>query len=159
MSKYDPLAAFLTASGKSEIRLSFADIEKIIGAALPPTAYKHRPYWSNNPSNSVLTRVWLEAGFKTERVDMKAQTVVFRKAGARSVGGAFADIESRVPRSLGEEFDRIEKGAAGLRDMGRGFDRELDLFSQIFGALKGAVRVTPGHDLTAPVQEEWEAAR
>ena len=32
-------------------------------------------------------------------------------------------------------------------------------FSQIFGALKGTVKIPPGTDLTAPVDVEWEAER
>ena len=35
---------------------------------LPPTAQAQRAWWSNNASNNVMTRVWLEAGFRTERL-------------------------------------------------------------------------------------------
>ena len=32
-------------------------------------------------------------------------------------------------------------------------------FSRISGALKGTVMIAPGTDLTAPIDEEWDAER
>jgi hypothetical protein len=80
MGKYDPLKSFLATRQTQEVPMSFHDIEELIHAPLPPVAYKHRAWWSNNPSNSVMTRAWLDAGYKTERVDMGAQKLVFRRA-------------------------------------------------------------------------------
>jgi hypothetical protein len=81
MAKYEPLRAFLTDRSDSEVPLRFEDIERIIGAPLPPVAFKHRAWWSNNPSNSVMTKAWLEAGYRAERVDMGSRKLVFRRAG------------------------------------------------------------------------------
>jgi hypothetical protein len=79
MSKYEALGAFLRAQQTDEVPLSFSEIERITGARLPPSAAKHRPWWSNNANNSVMTRIWLEAGFKTEQVDMASRKLVFRR--------------------------------------------------------------------------------
>jgi hypothetical protein len=90
MSKYAPLGEYLHKQPGSEVRLSFADIERITGTKLPPSA-RYRAWWSNNPTNSVMTKVWLEAGFETEQVDMASGKLVFkrvRKAGPESDGGA-----------------------------------------------------------------------
>lgn len=84
MAKYEPLKIFLAARPEGEVPMTFQEIEKLIGATLPPVAFKHRSWWSNNPSNSVITHAWLEAGFKTERVDMGSQKLVFRRAPGRS---------------------------------------------------------------------------
>ena len=70
MSKYDALGAFLRNQRNDRVPMSFADVERITGGKLPPSASKHRPWWSNNPDNSVMTRVWLEAGFESEQVDL-----------------------------------------------------------------------------------------
>jgi hypothetical protein len=78
--KYEQLNAFLNRQTAPEVPMSFAEIEALIGRRLPPSARKHRPWWSNNPSNSVMTQAWLKAGYKTERVDMGAERLVFRKA-------------------------------------------------------------------------------
>jgi hypothetical protein len=59
--------------------MTFAEIERIIGAKLPPNSPQYPAWWSNNPSNNVMTKVWLAAGFRTEQVDTKARKVVFRR--------------------------------------------------------------------------------
>jgi hypothetical protein len=46
---------------------------------LPRSATEHRAWWSNNPSNSVMTKAWLEAGFQSESVDMESRKLVFQK--------------------------------------------------------------------------------
>lgn len=79
MSRYDNLAVFLKSQSVERVPMSFAEIERVTNSKLPPSAHKHRPWWSNNPSNSVMTRVWLEAGFKSEQVDMAGQKLVFRR--------------------------------------------------------------------------------
>ena len=103
MSKYAPLAAHLREVGQETVPMTFADIERIIGTNLPPSAFKHRPWWSNNPANSVITRSWLEAGYKTAKVDMAGQKLVFRQvlavcAGAR---GRRPDASRRGARARG----------------------------------------------------------
>ena len=78
MSKYEPLGAFLQSRDAEAVPMTFAQIEKLIGAKLPPSA-KYRAWWSNNPTNSVMTKVWLEAGFRSESVDLGARKLVFRR--------------------------------------------------------------------------------
>lgn len=80
MGKYSRLGEFLRAQRASEIPMTFAEIERVIGAKLPSSAPHYPAWWSNNPSNNVMTKVWLEAGFRTEQVDVKSRRVVFRRA-------------------------------------------------------------------------------
>jgi hypothetical protein len=82
MSKYAPLGAFLRRQRSDEVRMTFAQIERIIGTKLPPST-RYRAWWSNNATNSVMTKVWLEAGFKSEQVDLESRKVVFRRLKAR----------------------------------------------------------------------------
>src|SRR3990172_336120 len=77
MGKYERLSSFLRHQSTKEIPMTFNEIEKIIGAPLPASARAHRAWWSNNPSNSVITREWLTAGFVSEQVDMAAERLVF----------------------------------------------------------------------------------
>lgn len=79
MSKYEPLTAYLLAKGGRELRLSFGDLESIIGSPLPPSK-KYPAWWSNNPTNSVMTKAWLAAGYRSEQVDTAGEKVTFRKA-------------------------------------------------------------------------------
>src|ERR1700734_3125598 len=80
MGKYEPLGTFLRGQRKQEVPLTFTEIEKITGVKLPPKAQHHRAWWSNNASNNVMTKVWLEAGYESAQVDMSARKLVFRPA-------------------------------------------------------------------------------
>jgi hypothetical protein len=79
MGKYEPLTDFLQKQPGGEVRMSFAQIERIVGFKLPPVAERHRAWWSNSPTNNVMTRAWLDAGFRSEQVDMTARKLVFRR--------------------------------------------------------------------------------
>ena len=91
MGKYQPLGAFLRAQATNEVPMTFAQIERVIGEKLPGSAMRHRAWWSNNPSNSVITWAWLEAGFRSEQVDMEGRKLVFRR------------VEGERPRSGSKE--------------------------------------------------------
>jgi len=79
MSKYDPLTRHLAARQLGQIPMTFPELEALLGFALPPSARKHRAWWSNNPSNSVMTKAWLEAGYQSRDVDLAAERLVFAK--------------------------------------------------------------------------------
>jgi hypothetical protein len=79
MGKYDSLGEYLRKQRRNEIPMTFDRIEKITGTRLPRSATFYRAWWSNNASNSVMTQVWLDAGFQSEQVDMKGRKLVFRR--------------------------------------------------------------------------------
>jgi hypothetical protein len=87
MSKYAPLAEYLNRQSRDHVPMTFAEIERITGVRLPPSAMRHRPWWSNNPQNSVMTKVWLDAGFESEQVDMEKRKLVFRRVRAPNASG------------------------------------------------------------------------
>lgn len=134
MGKYAALGDYLRAQHAREVPMSFAEIERITGAKLPRSAEKHRPWWSNNPNNSVMTRVWLDAGFRTEQVDMAGRRLVFRRVAAAEAADA------RKPASVAPS---APPGRPGKRR------------HPLFGALKGLVRIMPGTDLTKPADPDW----
>ncbi|MCG6204071.1 hypothetical protein LPW26_05450 [Rhodopseudomonas sp. HC1] len=78
MGKYTPLTEFLKKQAVGEVRMSFAQIERVIGSKLPPVS-RYRAWWSNSPTNNVMTKAWLEAGFRSEQVDMASGRLVFRR--------------------------------------------------------------------------------
>jgi hypothetical protein len=77
LSKYTPLREYLSGRSEAEAPMSFADIESVVGFPLPPAARRYRAWWSNNPTNSVITNAWLGAGFRSAQVDMANQTLRF----------------------------------------------------------------------------------
>jgi hypothetical protein len=131
MGKYEALGRFLRRQPTGEIPMTFAEVERITGTKLPPSAHKHRPWWSNNPQNSVMTKVWLEAGFETQQVDMAGRKLVFRRV--RKPGE-----QRSMSRPISGSAD-----AAGARH------------HPLRGALKGLVKIMPGTDLTQPADPSW----
>ncbi|MFI4935727.1 MAG: hypothetical protein ACHP7N_13975 [Caulobacterales bacterium] len=129
MSKYENLGAFLKASGADEIPLTFDQVEQIVGATLPDSQ-RYPAWWSNNPSNNVMTRIWLEAGYRTEGVDITGRKLVFRRATRDK-----PPLPSEQPRSR----------------------RVGDVIARLRQALGGTVRVAEGVDLTEPTGEVWDA--
>ncbi len=127
MSKYEPLERFLRARQAAEVPMSFVEIEGVIGAKLPPAAHVHRGWWSNNPSNNVMTRSWLAAGYVSARVDMASGRLVFR----RKAGG---------PAAAPEPAPAVDRPG---------------LLARLQARLGGTVKVAPGVDLTEPTGEVW----
>ena len=149
MSKYEPLADHLRGSGQTALPMTFSEIEKIIGSGLPASAFRHRAWWSNNPSNSVITYAWLKAGYKTAKVDMPGRSLVFCKA---APAGPPLQAENGLP-PVPIDGPPVRADAESSEPAAAGF------FHRIFGALKGTVTVKPGVELTEPVETEWEATR
>jgi hypothetical protein len=82
MAKYDPLYVHLKRQHLRRIRMSFKQIEKVIGASLPPSAFEHRAWWANELGGThVHARAWLDAGYRVEDVDQGAAAVSFESNG------------------------------------------------------------------------------
>lgn len=84
MSKYEFLPQFLGSSHGSRRRLSFAEIEKVLGFKLPKSAYQHEAWWSNNATGHSHARAWLDAGWRTEDLDLVGRAVTFRRSAVSS---------------------------------------------------------------------------
>lgn len=86
--KYEPLLRFLEArGGSSMIRLSFTEIDELLGFRLPASARKHQAWWSNTRAGHSHAAAWLDAGWKTETLDLAGERVSFAKAPS----GGFAE--------------------------------------------------------------------
>ncbi len=66
MSKYEPLPQFLSSVGGSAHRMSFSEIERILGFNLPKSAFQHEAWWSNNATGHSHSRAWMKFGWRTE---------------------------------------------------------------------------------------------
>jgi len=123
MSKYEPLEQYLKSQTATELRMTFADVEALIGTPLPRSAILYA-------SNHVHAQSWLDAGYRTEQVDMDGKTLVFvRESALHGVA------ESQ------REFEPMEK------KQGR---------HPLIGSMKGTFTIEPGWDLTKPALDEEE---
>ncbi len=89
--KYGPLREYLSGSAGTRVRMTFAEVEVLVGR-LPESAYRHRAWWGNNDGN-VEARAWLEAGWRVESVNQAAGEVVF----TRAADGRPRDVPVRLP--------------------------------------------------------------
>lgn len=124
MSKYAPLGEFLRKQRAIVIPMTFSQIERIVGTPLPKSK-RYPAWWSNNPWNNVMTQIWLDAGFETERVDVESRKLVFRRVREGSNGPVSS-------QSLGQVDGH-----------------------PLVGWMKGTVTLAPGVDLAEPADPEW----
>ena len=144
MGKYEPLEIYLLTRQADEVAATFAEIESIIGARLPNTAHTHRAWWSNNPSNNVMTKSWLSAGYQTERVDMTARKLVFRRRGnGVSSGRAGGSGNDRGPGPVTRALGPASKS----------------ILERLWGTLAGTAHIPDGVDLAEPTDTSWDAER
>ena len=125
MSKYEPLEIYLKSADFESIPMAFTEIELIIKDSLPASARKHRRWWSNNPSNSAITRSWIAAGFKVAQVNMNNECLVFVKVGVKEK----SVTKPSIPKL-----------------------KESDVHPA-FGCLRGTVTIPCDTDLTAPTMD------
>jgi hypothetical protein len=144
MSKYARLGDFLREQGRESVPMTFAEIERIVGVSLPKSQ-KHQAWWSNSTSNNVMTKVWLDAGYRTEQVDIAHGRLVFRRVAAVEGRGAPRTTGMRQEPSMFRSDTHVTPPDGKLAR------------HPAFGALKGKFTIAPGTDLTAPVysDEEW----
>jgi hypothetical protein len=136
--KYTGLKSYLSAQRQPRLRLSFEEVGKRAGVRLPVSAYEHPAWWANDSKSHVQAKAWLEAGYKTENVDLAAQRV---------------------------EFVRSEAPARGVREMQNTYEHKTGAPVKkhpAAGALKGTFTISPSWDLTKPALDpdelaEWEA--
>lgn len=133
MSRYQALARFLKDQTAAELPMTFAQVERVVGARLPPSAYGHPSWWANDATNHVQAKAWLDAGYETEQIDLKRRRLVFRRVSASPPGGM-----RESPREFRHEPDALGSGRHPM-----------------IGALKGLITIEPGYDLAQPAMPEW----
>lgn len=100
--KYEPLKRHLEGMFQhGEVRLGFAEIERILDFSLPRSAYRHQAWWSNTRAGHSHAAAWLDAGWKTAALDLAGRQVSFVKAtngpfpaGVAEDGAAFQHREA-----------------------------------------------------------------
>lgn len=111
MSRYDKLSEFLGEQIISAQRMTFREVEKVLGFPLPNSAYKYPAWWANDPNPSRHSYAWLSVGWETEELDLAGEKVTFRRTGvtraadpSRSGNKAMAQSAKRNPALSSEEL-------------------------------------------------------
>jgi hypothetical protein len=149
-SKYAQLYEYLRRRPEPAVALSLAEIEAVLGAALPASARKSRAFWSNR-RGGLQASAWLAAGFTVVRVDLQRGEVVFHRRGTpSSVGrrGGAGRWSAEAVRALREHLGLNQAGMAevlgvrqqtisewetGVYEPSRGRSKHLDLIAERAG--------------------------
>ncbi|TKX45570.1 GIY-YIG nuclease family protein [Halorubrum sp. SD690R] len=73
--KYLPLKQYLQTVDENHLKLSFSEIEEILGFGLPKSAHKFDAWWSNGSKPH--SYAWLDSGWKVSDYSFSNQTVQF----------------------------------------------------------------------------------
>ena len=77
MEKYDPLFRYLNANKNAQVTLSYSEIENILSAKLPNSAYKYKQWWDNN--SHIQSKSWRDAGYKVDKVFLGKQVIFIKE--------------------------------------------------------------------------------
>ena len=77
MGKYDPLFRYLNSNITPQVILSYVEIENILSAKLPDSAYKFKQWWDNN--SHVQSKSWRNAGYKVDTVFLGAKVLFVKE--------------------------------------------------------------------------------
>ena len=110
MSRYQPLSDFLTAQKSGQWDASFAEIEALLGFALPPSAYKYRAWWANQNGEGHSQKLgWRSAGWRTAQLDLERRRVTFKREGE--------DRQYTLDlNAVGDDLIRQASELTGIRD-------------------------------------------
>ncbi len=143
MSKYRNLARFFEAQPSDFLRMTFDEVEREAGFKLPASARLHQAWWANDRAHHVQAKAWLDAGFESEQVDMKAQMLVFKRAKTEPAPSKPKHGGMSDPAREYKQAETVEKKPRR---------------SPLFGALKGTFWIDPTWDLTQPAMSADELA-
>jgi hypothetical protein len=104
LSKYEPFGDYLNRQKAGKIRLSFSQIEKILGDKLPASK-RYPAWWSNNTFNSVMTKIWLHAGWKSQEVDTENEEVSFVRVTSSTSHATDNKPDTRSPNGAPGRID------------------------------------------------------
>jgi len=148
MNKYDRLGAFLRKQARESVPMTFAEIEQVVGVKLPKSQM-YQAWWSNSTSNNVMTQVWLDAGYRTEQVDVANGRIVFRRVAAVEGSGAVCVTGMQEEPTMFRTDTQVTPSGGELTH------------HPAFGAMKGMFTIEPGYDIASSDPEivaEWEEA-
>jgi hypothetical protein len=116
VGKYDPLRDYLASRSGSEVRMTFAEVEQLVGP-LPDSAHNYRAWWAND--NKVEALAWRAAGWRVESVNQASGHVVFARGatGGASRSGhiatasraSYIDSQVRAAIQAQEATDRFDR--------------------------------------------------
>lgn len=115
MSIYDPLRERLLSLHVAKVRMSFTDIEEIIGRDLPPSSRKYPAWWGNSDQNGTRhSSAWLHAGWRVADLVLEMEEVSFVRINGPTLPAIFG---TGIATSL--TADWVPTGKVALSQKGK----------------------------------------
>ncbi len=121
MGKYEPLARYLNGIENDSWDAKLAEIERVLGFALPKSAYLYPAWWSNQDGSHSQTRGWREAGWETCNVNLPEKRIRFVKRRKRKDSG---DSQRGAAMQAGADVSETDKLLASAHELTGIADRE-----------------------------------
>ncbi len=149
-TKYHPLFEHLLFSGQGQIMMTFAEVEAVIGARLPPSARQREEWWSNSPSGHSQARAWMRANYRASDIDLAKERVVFKLEGWPE-----GYVTPRFSRGLAEarQAGFAEAGQAAFEGLSASESGKASGDHPLFGIWVGKAKLLPDYDYTRPAFE------
>jgi hypothetical protein len=113
MGKYDPLREYLAGRSGHEFRMTFGDIERLVGD-LPSSARDYRAWWAND--SKVEAQAWRAAGWHVQSVNLAGETVIFvRTSGHGAAVGSRPSAHKRLEMTEPSPPPGVERGLPRAR--------------------------------------------
>lgn len=115
MSKYENLTVYLVEAGaqKSPLRLTFDQIERIIGSPLPESAHRYQAWWANQSGKGHSQAYsWACAGWRTSELDLEGRTVTFRYVADEIAREHFEQQKTKSTTADGISIDEAKRRLA-----------------------------------------------
>lgn len=107
--KYMPLFRHLMEFDAERWLASFTEVETVLGFALPRSARRHAAWWANEHNGTHShARAWQAAGWRTNAVDLRAQTLAFERQGPCGSRPAKRGEGQRRRASVGRNCPLVE---------------------------------------------------
>lgn len=119
--KYVPLQNHLKKLTSSHVTLSFNEMEKILNAPLPKSAYKYQAWWVNNEKAHLHASTWLEAGYVVGNVKFGEYVEFVKKENAeiqyqkevvtikRENSDKLSNEEIHYIKSISNKMDKVRR--------------------------------------------------
>ncbi|WP_251047533.1 GNAT family N-acetyltransferase [Planococcus sp. ISL-110] len=92
--KYIPLADYFSGATNSSIKLTFSEIEQIMGQNLPNAAYLNKSWWKKTKAPAKHFHAWVDAGYFVSDVEPD-RFVVFERVDLSNGKGSGQDEEDQ----------------------------------------------------------------
>lgn len=109
MSRYHALAEYLKRLDEPVWEAGFEEIEKLLGAELPKSAYRYPAWWANQSgAGHSQTSGWKSVGWKTAKLDLASRRVRFERESA--------DLRSAQPPAIDDQLFEEARKLTGIDD-------------------------------------------